>query len=88
MHRPKLSVIIFTLNEEVTLPLALASLQGCTTTSSWSIPAAPIVPWRSRAAGCHVAEHPFENYAVQRNWAFDHLPIRTPWTLCSTRMSG
>ena len=26
--------------------------------------------------------HPFENYARQRNWAFDHLPIATPWTLC------
>jgi glycosyltransferase involved in cell wall biosynthesis len=36
----------------------------------------------ARAAGCHVVDHPFENYAVQRNWAFDHLPIGAPWTLC------
>jgi glycosyltransferase involved in cell wall biosynthesis len=36
----------------------------------------------ARAAGCHVVEHPFENSALQRNWAFDHLPIATPWTLC------
>ena len=33
-------------------------------------------------AGCQVVEHPFENYAAQRNWAFDNLPIATPWTLC------
>jgi glycosyltransferase involved in cell wall biosynthesis len=36
----------------------------------------------ARAVGCHLVEHPFENYAVQRNWAFDHLPIGAPWTLC------
>jgi hypothetical protein len=28
-----------------------------------------------------VVVHPFENYAVQRNWAFDHLPLVTPWVL-------
>ena len=50
---------------------------------SWSISAAPIARWRSHAAaGCHVVEHPFENYALQRNWAFDQLPIAAPWTLC------
>ena len=36
----------------------------------------------ARGAGCHVVEHPFENYALQRNWAFDQLPIAAPWTLC------
>jgi glycosyltransferase involved in cell wall biosynthesis len=78
-----LSVIILTLNEEVNLPLALASLRGLDAeifvVDSGSIDhTVPI----ARAACCHVVEHPFENYAVQRNWAFDHLPIRTPWILC------
>ena len=36
----------------------------------------------ARAAGCRVFEHPFENYALRRNWAFDHLPVGAPWTLC------
>ena len=78
-----LSVIILTLNEQANLPLALASLRGLddeifVVDSGSSDRTLEI----ARAAGCHVLEHPFENYAVQRNWAFDHLPIRTPWTLC------
>jgi glycosyltransferase involved in cell wall biosynthesis len=83
MDRPMLSVIILTLNEEVNLPLALASLQGLDAeifvVDSGSTDRSVAI---ARAAGCQVVEHPFENYALQRNWAFDHLPIRTPWTLC------
>jgi glycosyltransferase involved in cell wall biosynthesis len=83
MQSPMLSVIILTLNEEANLPVCLASLRGLH-------PEAFVVDSGStdrtleiaRAAGCHVVQHPFENYALQRNWAFDHLPIRTPWTLC------
>ena len=26
-------------------------------------------------------EHAFEHYGAQRNWAIDHLPIASPWTL-------
>jgi glycosyltransferase involved in cell wall biosynthesis len=78
-----LSVIILTLNEEANLPLALASLRGLDpeifVVDSGSTDHTLAI---ARAGGCRVVEHPFENYAVQRNWAFDHLPIRTPWTLC------
>ena len=31
--------------------------------------------------GCHVASHKFEDYATQRNFALDHLPISTEWIL-------
>jgi glycosyltransferase involved in cell wall biosynthesis len=78
-----LSVVILTLNEEANLPDALASLRGLNrkifVVDSGSTDRTLEI---ARAAGCHVVEHPFENYAVQRNWAFDHLPIDTPWTLC------
>jgi glycosyltransferase involved in cell wall biosynthesis len=78
-----LSVIILTLDEEANLPLALASLRGLDAeifvVDSGSVDRSRDI---ARAAGCHVVEHPFENYALQRNWAFDHLPIRAPWTLC------
>jgi glycosyltransferase involved in cell wall biosynthesis len=81
--RPMLSVVILTLNEEANLPLALASLRGLDpeifVVDSGSADRTLAI---ARAAGCRVFEHPFENYALQRNWAFDHLPIRTPWTLC------
>ena len=78
-----LSVIILTQDEETNLPAALSSLRGLDpevfVVDSGSADRTVEI---ARAAGCHVVEHPFENYAVQRNWAFDHLPIRTPWTLC------
>jgi len=83
MPHPMLSVIILTLDEEANLPLALASLRGLDAevfvVDSGSTDRTVQI---ARAAGCQIALHPFENYAVQRNWAFDHLPIRTPWTLC------
>jgi glycosyltransferase involved in cell wall biosynthesis len=83
VRRPLLSVIILTLDEEANLPAALASLRRLDpeifVVDSGSADRTLEI---ARAAGCRVFEHPFENYAVQRNWAFDHLPIRTPWTLC------
>jgi glycosyltransferase involved in cell wall biosynthesis len=83
MNQPMLSVIILTLNEEANLPLALASLRGLNAeifvVDSGSTDRTLQI---ARTAGCQVVEHPFENYALQRNWAFDHLPIATPWTLC------
>jgi glycosyltransferase involved in cell wall biosynthesis len=78
-----LSVIILAYNEEANLPAALLSLRPLDpeifVVDSGSTDRTLAI---ARAAGCHVVEHPFENYAVQRNWAFDHLPIGTPWTLC------
>ena len=83
MSDPMLSVIILTLNEEDNLPAALASLRPLGpevfVVDSGSADRTVAI---ARAAGCHVALHPFENYALQRNWAFDHLPLATPWTLC------
>jgi glycosyltransferase involved in cell wall biosynthesis len=83
MERPMLSVILLTLNEEENLPVALSSLRPLDpeifVVDSGSTDRTLEI---ARAAGCRVVEHPFENYAAQRNWAFDHLPIDAPWTLC------
>lgn len=79
----KLSVIILTLNEELNLPECLASIRALSAdifvVDSGSTDATREL---ATAAGCQVYEHPFENYAVQRNWAFDNLPIKTEWILC------
>ena len=83
MPRPLVSVIFLTLNEERNLPAALNSLSGLEAevfvVDSGSTDRTLEI---ARAAGCRVVAHPFENYALQRNWAFDHLPIGAPWTLC------
>jgi glycosyltransferase involved in cell wall biosynthesis len=80
---PKVAVIILTLDEERNLPLTVSSLRGLDT-ETFVVDSGSVDRTReiARAAGCHVFEHPFENYALQRNWAFDHLPIAAPWTLC------
>jgi glycosyltransferase involved in cell wall biosynthesis len=80
---PLLSVIVLTRDEEDNLPACLASVRALGAqvfvVDSGSTDRTVEI---ARAAGCQVVEHPFENYARQRNWAFDHLPIATPWTLC------
>src|SRR5262249_45219960 len=35
----------------------------------------------TRARGAQVAQHAFENYSRQKNWALDTLPFRTEWVL-------
>jgi glycosyltransferase involved in cell wall biosynthesis len=80
---PLLSVIVLTRDEEDNLPACLASVRALGAqvfvVDSGSTDRTVEI---ARAAGCQVVEHPFENYARQRNWAFDHLPIATSWTLC------
>lgn len=34
-----------------------------------------------RSLGCHVVERAFSNYADQRNWAIDNLPLRYKWQM-------
>lgn len=77
-----LAVVILTFNEEKNLPDCLASLKGLDAdifvVDSGSTDATLQI---AKAAGAHVAQHPFENYGAQRNWAIRTLPIRTPWEL-------
>jgi glycosyltransferase involved in cell wall biosynthesis len=82
-RQPVLSVVILTHDEEQNLPACLASIRTLDAeifvVDSGSTDRTLAIACE---AGCQVVEHPFENYARQRNWAFDHLPIATPWTLC------
>ena len=77
-----LSVMILTHNEERNLPDCLSSLKGLDceifVVDSGSTDRTAEI---ARAAGAHVTTHEFENYARQRNWAQEHLPIRSDWVL-------
>ncbi len=78
-----LAIIVLTYNEERNLPACLESIRSLDAqvfvVDSGSTDATIRI---ARENGCDVVMHPFENYAAQRNWAFDNLPITSPWTLC------
>jgi glycosyltransferase involved in cell wall biosynthesis len=76
------AVVILTYNEELNLAQALDSVAG------WadeifildSMSADSTLEMAGRY-GCHVVQHKFENYAKQRNFAIERLPIRSEWVL-------
>lgn len=77
-----LSIVILTYNEEANLPICLASLKSLNAdiyiVDSGSTDKTVKI---AKNAGCHVVEHPFENYANQLNWALNNLPIVSPWIM-------
>jgi len=79
---PKVSVVILTLNEEGNLPECLASLDGLDcevfVLDSGSTDRTREIATAARA---RVFEHPFEQYAAQRNWAQRNLPLTSHWVL-------
>jgi glycosyltransferase involved in cell wall biosynthesis len=80
--RAYLSAIVLTFNEERNLPECLASLAGWVdeifVVDSGSTDRTVDI---ARQAGARVYEHAFDHYGAQRNWAIDHLPIASAWTL-------
>ena len=82
MTYPTLTVVVLTYNEEANLPRCLDSLQGLACS-------VVVVDSGSTDRTVQIAErynatllcHPFENYAIQRNWAQANLPLETDWVL-------
>ena len=77
-----ISAVVLTFNEEKNLPACLASLDGLVqhvfVVDSGSTDRTPEI---AREAGATLVSHPFVHYGAQRNWAIDHLPVESPWTL-------
>jgi glycosyltransferase involved in cell wall biosynthesis len=73
---------VLTYNEERNLPICLQSLEGLpcevfvVDSGSTDKTVHIATEW-----GARVVQHPFENYASQRNWAQQNLPIQTEWVL-------
>ena len=74
------AVIILTFNEEPNLGQALRSVQGWArqvfVLDSFSTDNTCAI---ARAAGCAVAQHRFVDYAQQRNYAIEQLPVTAEW---------
>ena len=82
MRSRKLAVVVLTFNEEANLPRCLDSIQGLD--CSVVVVDSGSTDKTLQIAECyHAAQlsHPFENYALQRNWAQDNLPIAADWIL-------
>lgn len=75
------SVMIFTLNEEVHLPSCLASLAWCDDVlviDSFSSDRTEAI---CRERGVRFHQRAFDGFAGQRNWALDHAEPRHSWIL-------
>jgi len=77
-----LAVVILTYNEEANIAQALDSVAGWANQiiilDSLSTDRTLDI---ARQYGCHIAQHKFEDYAKQRNYALEHLPISSEWVL-------
>ena len=77
-----LSVVILTFNAERTIAATLASAARVSddihVVDSGSTDATLSIV---RDSGAALAQHPFESYGAQRNWAIDTLPLKHPWQL-------
>ena len=76
------SFVILTFNEEMHLPRLLSSIAPLKAPvfilDSGSTDATPGI---ARKYGAVMAEHTFENHPKQWDYALNHFPIETPWTI-------
>jgi glycosyltransferase involved in cell wall biosynthesis len=75
------SVMVFTLNEEIHLPSCLAALAWCDdviVVDSFSTDATADI---CRTAGVRFFQNRFTGFGDQRNWALDHCQSRHDWIL-------
>lgn len=83
MERLHLSVIALSYNDENIIGNCLKSVQGWVeeifVVDSYSQDGTVDI---IKSCGGILYQHRFDNYAAQRNWALDNLPVKTGWVLC------
>ena len=75
------SVMIFTLNEEVNLPVCLASLDWCDDVIVIDSFSADGTVKIAEERGARVYQRAFDGFGTQRNWALDHVEPRHEWIM-------
>lgn len=80
MDTVPITVIILTFNEEANLPFALESVK-CLTDETFVVDSFSTDKTLeiARAYTDKVYQNPWDNWAAQRNWALDNLPISKEW---------
>jgi glycosyltransferase involved in cell wall biosynthesis len=77
-----ISVVVLTFNSAPSIARTLRSVQAISddihVVDSFSQDDTVAI---CEAMGCKVVQHPFDNYAAQRNWAIDTLPLAHEWQL-------
>lgn len=79
--RPPVSVLVFTLNEEINLPFCLASLDWCddiVVVDSFSTDRTASI---AADAEARFVQHAFTGFGDQRNWCLAEVPLKHPWAL-------
>ena len=79
--RTPLTVMIFTLDEELHLPACLASVAWCDDVIVVDSHSSDRTAEICRAAGVRFFQQKFLGFGEQRNWAFDHTEPRNEWIL-------
>src|SRR5215813_7353760 len=77
----RLAVLIPTLDEELNLPECLDSVSWADQVFVVDSLSRDRTVEIARARGAQVAQHAFENYSRQKNWALDTLPFAHEWVL-------
>lgn len=82
MDKLPISVIIITYNEEKNIADCLKSVCGWVD-EVFVVDSGSTDRTLGIAAGCgaKIHHHPFENFAQQRNWSQDNLPLKNEWVL-------
>lgn len=75
------SVLVLTLNEEVNLPRCLGSLNWCNDVVVLDSGSRDSTKQIALDWGARVIEHPFENYASQRNFGLKEIHYKNNWVL-------
>lgn len=73
------SILILTRDEESNLPACLDSIRWCDDVVVLDSGSTDRTVELARSAGCRVFEHPFADFAAQRNYGLDHIAFHHPW---------